>query len=645
MNLLTVQDLEKNIGQRTLFSDVTFQINEGEKVGLVGVNGCGKTTLFRTIMGTTPFDAGAIHKTKLTNIGYMEQHVTSNDQRTAYKAVLDVFAPLQKIERELELLAQQLQQAQPDELDSLIQRQHRLQEEFKQKDGYTYASRARATLLGLGFRDAMLEQPVLSLSGGEKAKVALARLLLSEANLLLLDEPTNHLDMPSVAWLENFLIHYRGAVLIISHDRYFLDRVVTQILEMEHGHVKSYLGNYSTYREKRAKSRETEQKHYDNTMKEIKRLEDVITQQRQWNRERNIRMAESKQKQVDRLEKTLVRPESELGSMKLQFRDIPPCAQDVLTIDDVGKSFEDKKVFDHVTFSLTNGDHVFLLGPNGCGKTTLMKLLMKREIPDHGIIRFGSGVIAGYYDQTHGLTSTQKTILDEMTDALPELSQGEIRNALAAFLFRGDDVFKLIETLSGGERARIALLKLMLSKSNLLLLDEPTNHLDIASREVLEDSLATYEGTLLIISHDRYFINKLSKRILAFTDNRLAGLIESLGDYDDYLAHIQRQSENKTEEATTIPMEVSENKKKYQESKELQRQIRQLQSKIKKTEQTIETNETTIQSLEEKLLDSAIATDYQQAADIGIKIESLHQENEQLMDDWAHFSEELETFA
>lgn len=648
MNLITAQNVEKSIGQRVLFSNVSFQINEGEKIGLVGANGCGKTTLFRLLTSEAPVTSGQIHTSKITHIGYMEQHVAALDQRSAYDAVLDVFSHLRDIEIEMEDITLKLQQqsnASQAKLDILIKRQHALQENFERNDGYTYQSRARSTLLGLGFREEMLQQSVQSLSGGEKSKIALARLLLSNANLLLLDEPTNHLDMPSVAWLEDFLRHYSGAALIISHDRYFLDRVVSQIFEMEHQRVSSYLGNYSTYRDKRSKSHDTEQKHYDNTMKEIKRLEGIVTQQRQWNRERNIRTAESKLKQIARLEETLVKPESELGSMKLRFDDIPPCAQDVLIAQDVKKSFLDRTLFSDINLMLNQGEHVFLLGPNGCGKTTFMKIIAGQLLPDEGVIRFGSGVIAGYYDQTHSSLSTHKTILEEMTDALPTLAQGQIRNALGAFLFRGDDVFKPIETLSGGERARIALLKLMLSKSNFLLLDEPTNHLDIASREVLEDALMSYTGTLLIVSHDRYFINQIAQRILAFpTLPEKTGLDESLGNYDNYLEHIQRQAERNAVQKQTLAVneKFSETKKSYIYNKEQQKAIRQLTGKIKRLEKEIADNESETEQVEQTLCLPEIATDYQKATELGAQLETLHKKNEFLLSEWLLLNEELQ---
>jgi len=644
MNLVAVQNLSKHFGEHTLFSDVSFQINEGEKIGLVGANGCGKTTLFRILTKELAFDDGTVSYAKIANIGYMEQHVAADDTRSAYEAVLDVFDDLKAIEAELEQIVstlQAMQQASEAELAPFIKRQHTLQEQFERREGYTYQSRARAALLGLGFNEAMMQQSVQTLSGGEKAKVALARLLLSQSNLLLLDEPTNHLDMTSVAWLEDFLRNYSGAALIISHDRYFLDRVVSQILEMEHGHVSPYLGNYSTYREKKHKMRETAQKHYDNTMKEIKRLEGIVAQQRQWNRERNIRTAESKLKQIDRLKKTLVKPENELDSMKLRFHDMAPAAQDVLQATDIKKSYDNRLLFEHIDMTLAAGDHVFLLGANGCGKTTLMKILVGEIPPDDGAIRLGSGIMPGYYDQTHSTLATHKTILQEMSDSLPQMSQGQLRNALGAFLFRGDDVFKLIETLSGGERARIALLKLMLSQANFLLLDEPTNHLDIASREILEDALSSYGGTLLIVSHDRYFINKLAHRILALKEGALE---ESLGNYDDYLMHIQRQNQTSAAEEKQPPstQKSSPNKLDYHQTKEQQRKMRALEGKIKRLETAIAETEGKIDELETQLCQPDIATDYQKAAELGQKTEELRQQNERRLDEWMALDEELQ---
>ena len=531
MALLSVSGLEKSYGTDTIFSGVSFEIQENERIGLVGVNGGGKTTLFRLLTGLLTPDNGSIAQSKQTNIGYMEQHVCRDSDISAYAEVLSVFSSLLDMEQELEYLNQQLQSA-SDKLSDLIEQHAALNDAFLHKGGLTFRGHTRSTLLGLGFSDEQMAMPVMSLSGGQKAKLQLAKLLLSEANLLLLDEPTNHLDISSVQWLEDFLRSYKGAVFVISHDRYFLDRITNRTFELEHGKLTIYKGNYSTYLKLKAEHNLTVQRNYDNTKKEIDRIYGIVEQQRRWNRERNIKTAESKLKMIERLESTLEKPADELETMEFHFDIQKRGGNDVLTVKDISLSYDSKPVFEHVTMDIHRKERIFLIGPNGCGKTSLFRTLLGMQSPNSGTIQFGSDIETGYYDQIQAGLHEDKTVLDEVWDRYPSMTQTELRCGLAAFLFFGDDVFKPISALSGGERARVLLLILMLSKANFLMLDEPTNHLDIQSCEALESALQSYEGTLLIISHDRYFINKMADKIYALTPN---GIEQYIGNYDTYL--------------------------------------------------------------------------------------------------------------
>ncbi len=514
MAVLTVKGISLSFGEERILEDVSFELQKGERVGLVGVNGSGKTTLFKTLTGEYVPDGGSVVFAKDARPGYMEQHVCRDFDKTAFQEVMTVFAPLLKMEKELEDLAARLSERPPEEvMEKLILRQSELNDRFVDSGGLTCRSRARSALLGLGFGEEQLGSKVGVLSGGQKAKLQLAKMLLGGANLLLLDEPTNHLDITAVEWLEGFLQTYPGAYIVISHDRYFLDKVTERTLEMQNRRVESYKGSYSRYLELKAEKRLAAERVYENTQKEIKRIEGIIEQQRRWNQERNYVTIASKQKAIDRLEATLEKPDQDPESIRFQFHASRRSGDDVLTAEELSLSFGGPKLFENVNLEIKRGQKIFLIGPNGCGKTSLFKILLDQYHPDTGFVRIGAGVDLGYYEQSQLSLHDEKQVIDEIWDLHPRMNQTEVRSALAVFLFKGEDVFKPVGALSGGERARVLLLKLMLSKANFLLLDEPTNHLDIGSCEALEEALSGYDGTLFVVSHDRYLINKLADKV------------------------------------------------------------------------------------------------------------------------------------
>ena len=640
MVLLTVSNLTKAFGAETLFSGLSFDISEGDRIGLIGANGSGKTTLFRLLTGELPSEEGEIHYSKITRLGYVQQHVVSNSKKSAYDEVLEVFRPLMEAEEELASLPAAIDSARgdPDKLDSLVRRQHALTEQFEREGGYTYRSQTRSALLGLGFSEEMIRQSVDSLSGGEKAKVLLARMLLSGANLLLLDEPTNHLDIESVEWLEEYLQAYRGALIVVSHDRYFLDRVTTRTFEIENQKLTCYNGGYTVFQQKKEKERETVERHYANTMREIERIEGIVAQQRQWNRERNIRTAESKLKEIDRLRETLVRPDSAPETLRFRFPVVPGGGNEVLRGEDLGKSFGERTLFEHADLLIRRDERVFLLGQNGCGKTTLLKILLGQLPPDHGERVLGSNIFCGYYDQTQAGLHPEKAVIDEIWDAYPSMTQTEVRSALGRFLFRGDDVFKPISALSGGERARVCLLKLMLSQANFLLLDEPTNHLDITSREALESALSDYEGTLLIVSHDRYFINKMATRILGLTEN---GIFSCPGSYEDYAARLKALDAARPAQAPRqeAPSKAAND---YLAEKERKAALRKLRARFSQVEKELAAVEEEIDTVQKALFDPANAADYQKAAELSGQLEALRARSDALSEEWLTLGEQLE---
>ena len=634
MAILTVNNITQSFGEETVLRGVTFELQKGERVGLVGVNGSGKTTLFKVLTGEYTPDTGSVVFGKDTVLGYMEQHVCRDLEKTAFDEVMTVFSPLLQMERELEEVSARLS-AHPgeEETQGLILRQTELNDRFVDGGGLTCRSRARSALLGLGFLEEQLQNPVGVLSGGQKAKLQLAKMLLSGANLLLLDEPTNHLDIPSVEWLEDFLKNYGGAYIVISHDRYFLDKVTGRTLEMEGKTVASYKGSYSRYLDLKAEKRLAMERVYENTQREIKRIEGIIEQQRRWNQERNYVTIASKQKQIDRLEATLEKPEEDPESIRFQFKASRRSGDEVLTAEDVSLSFDGPKLFDHVNLEIRRGEKVFLIGPNGCGKTSLFKILLGQYQPDGGLVKLGAGVDLGYYEQSQMSLHDEKTVIDEIWDLHPRMTQTEVRSALAVFLFKGEDVFKPVGALSGGERARVLLLKLMLSKANFLLLDEPTNHLDIGSCQALEDALQGYDGTLFVVSHDRYLINKLADRLYVLGKD---GAKLYPGNYDYYLEKRQEEMEAAPREEAAPKVNL------YKLRKERESELRKKRTALSRVEGQIEENDRERAALAEKLEQPEIAADYQAVTQTSQEIAALEAQGEALLQQWTQLSEELE---
>ena len=623
MNILDVQNLTLSFGENTLFSNLSFDVQDKEKVGFVGVNGVGKTSLFKVITGEYTPDSGNCFISKNATLGYMQQH-TCSDNKTIWDELVSVFDDLIQIEIELDEINEKLK---TDHSKELLERQSYLTDEFNLNGGLTYKSMTRSALLGLGFGEEDFDKPTSKLSGGQKSKLILAKLLLSKADFLLLDEPTNHLDIRAIAWLEDFLKNFNGACLIISHDRYFLDRVTDKTIELENKKIRSYKGNYSEFLVKKAAQQKAVEEKYENDMKEIERLEGIIAQQRQWNREKNIKTAESKEKVVERIKAQLVVPDKKLEKIRFDFT--PKCVsgEDVLEVDNLKKSFGNHIVFENASFNVKRGERVFLLGDNGCGKTTLLKILMGDLSRDDGTFKFGASLMTGYFDQVQAKLDLSKSVLDEVWTAYPFMTETKVRNALAAFLFKGEEVYRKLEVCSGGERARVALLKLMLGGYNFLLLDEPTNHLDAFSREELENTLLNYSGTMLIVSHDRYFINKLATRIVELTPN---GCNNFLGNYDDYNEHRFIAKEEK---------QVKEKPKvnDYKLKKERQSNLRKLNTLLKKLEGEIEDTEREIGEFEQKLTDAS----YEELMEYTSKIDSLSTHRDELYEKWEETSLEL----
>ena len=635
MAILTVHSLSLSFGEVPVLQNVSFQLQKAQRVGLVGVNGSGKTSLFKTLTGEYAPDAGSVTFGKDTVLGYMEQHVCRNQRISAFEEVLSVFAPLLRMERELEDLSALLESSPAgEELQALIQRQSDRQERFQEAGGLTFRSRVKSTLAGLGFAPEQMDQPVGVLSGGQKAKLQLAKMLLSGANLLLLDEPTNHLDIPSVEWLESFLTAYTGAYIVISHDRYFLDKVTSRTLEMKGRGLDSYKGNYSRYLDLKAEKRLAAERVYESTQKEIKRIEGIIEQQRRWNQERNYVTIASKQKQIDRLEATLEEPDKDPEEIRFQFHASRRSGDDVLTAEDLSLSFGGPKLFEHVNLEIKRGQKVFLIGPNGCGKTSLFKILLGQYHQDTGLVKIGVGVDVGYYEQSQLSLDDSKTVIDEIWDLHPRMTQTEVRSALAVFLFKGEDVFKPVGALSGGERARVLLLKLMLSKANFLLLDEPTNHLDIGSCQALEDALLGYDGTLFVVSHDRYLINKLADRVYVLGKD---GAKLYHGNYDAYL-------EQREKEQQALPQEEKPQPKVnlYKLRKERESELRKKRSALARLEQEIEENDRSRKALEQRLEQPEVAADYEAVTQTSQEIGKLQEVAEGLLLRWTGLSEELE---
>ena len=553
--ILSCQGICKSFGEKVILNDASFHIEEREKAALIGNNGAGKTTLLRIIMEEISADSGQVVLMKDKKIGYLAQYQEIKGHRTIYEELLSTKQYIIDMEDRMRAAEIQMKHASGEELERLMNSYTRLTHEFELENGYAYKSELMGVLKGLGFTEEDFNKQIETLSGGQKTRVALGKLLISKPDILLLDEPTNHLDMESISWLETYLLNYPGAVFIVSHDRYFLDKVVTKVIEIDAGQVRMYSGNYSAYAEKKAQLRDAQYKAYLNQQREIKHQEAVIVKLKSFNREKSIRRAESREKMLDKIQR-IEKPTEVQSQMRLSLEPRVISGNDVLTVEELSKSFPEQTLFTDISFQIKRGERVALIGNNGTGKTTMLKILNDLIPADSGTFTLGSKVQIGYYDQEHHVLHPEKTIFEEISDTYPTLTETEIRNMLAAFLFTNDDVFKLISSLSGGERGRVSLAKLMLSEANFLILDEPTNHLDIASKEILEEALNSYTGTVLYVSHDRYFINQTATRILELTNQ---AVVNYIGDYDYYLekkeeltekyAPIQQTEETASDEA------------------------------------------------------------------------------------------------
>lgn len=636
MIVLSGNDISVSFGGETLFHDVNFRLEENGRAGLVGVNGCGKTTLMHVINGRQEAETGGISKAAGIKLGCMEQYVIRDDNITLYDEVLEIFRPLIDAENELADIAVAIDTG--DHSEQTLSRQMQLQERFEREGGLTYKSMTCSALVGLGFSEDDFNKPISVMSGGQKSKAQLAKLLLSGSNILLLDEPTNHLDITACEWLEKFLTEYKGAYIVISHDRYFLDKVTDTTFEMENRTLREYKGNYTRYLELKAEAREAQQRVYDRTVKEINRIEGIVEQQKRWGQEHNFITAASKQKQADRLKETLEKPEDLPEAIKFTFRAKEGSANDVLIAKGLSKSFDGTAVFTNAELDIKKNTTTFILGENGCGKTTLLKILTGEYQADSGEYKFGNNIQFGYYDQAQTDLDPSKTVIDEVWDRYPGMTQTQVRSALAQFLFKGDDVFKNVGKLSGGEKARVSLLKLMLSKANMLLLDEPTNHLDIHSREALENALASYGGTLLIVSHDRYLINKLADRIVWLGKT---GTVNIDGNYDRYI----ELKEAKAQSEQAVQVKAAEGKKNdYKERKERESTLRKLSGALKRCEQSIDEVGLKTAELAQQMSQPEIATDYEKTSALAQEIEALKEKEEALTAEWMELSEQIEAF-
>ncbi|MBQ1684895.1 MAG: ABC-F family ATP-binding cassette domain-containing protein [Clostridia bacterium] len=626
MPLLGINNLKKSFVTRVLFEGISFDVEYGDHIGFVGVNGCGKSTLFRMILGEEPADEGYISISSEAKIGSMQQTV-SNDSLPLYDYTLEVFSGLIRAEEELDRIASTIAETGIAD-ERILDRQQRLHDRYYDNGGATYRARTRSTLLGLGFTDDELSRPMSTFSGGQRNKAQLARLLLSDANLLLLDEPTNHLDISSIEWLENFLSAYRGAFIVISHDRYFLDKVTNRTIEMKDRRLYISRGNYSRHIELRSTARELEMREYLRKKKEIRRIEGMVEQQRRWGQAHNFITAASKQKQADRIRETLVEPERDSASIHFHFEAKEMSGNDVLVAKQLSKSFDGKPVFKNVDLLIKKGEKVFILGDNGCGKTTLLNILAGRLRATSGSFYLGAHVEAAYYEQTLGSFDPNNTVLREVWDRYyTTISHKDICNALAAFLFRGDDVNKQLGLLSGGELARVQLLKLMLTKCNLLLLDEPTNHLDIASREALESALDEYNGTMVIVTHDRYLVNRLADRIFHMTAD---GLEEYIGSYDDYIEALSKKQQN----AADSEKNLSKNALDYRDRKLAQSLINRAKGEAERCEKAVVKAEAELEQLDHELASPAASSDYKKAIELSAKADKLRVELENLYKKW-----------
>ena len=658
--ILSCSNISKSFGSDTILENVSFHIEEHEKAAVVGINGAGKSTLLKIIIGELPADSGEVVVSKGKTIGYLAQHQDLESSRTIYEEVLEIKRPIIQMEERIRQLETQMKDAEGDALESMLSEYSRLNHQFELANGYAYKSEVTGVLKGLGFTEEEFTKPVNTLSGGQKTRVSLGRLLLSNPDIILLDEPTNHLDMESIAWLENYLINYSGSVIIVSHDRYFLNRVVKKIIELDRGHSQVYLGNYDEYSQKRAMIRQAQMKAYLNQQQEIRHQQEVIAKLKSFNREKSIKRAESREKMLAKVE-VLEKPTEVNDAMSITLEPRTESGNDVLTIRNLGKAFGSLNLFQHVDIDIRRGERIAVIGNNGAGKSTLLKIIMGMLPADAGEIRPGARVHVGYYDQEQQVLHPEKTIFEEIQDAYPDMDNTRVRSVLAAFLFTGDDVFKKISDLSGGERGRVSLAKLMLSEANFLILDEPTNHLDITSKEILEDALNHYTGTVLYVSHDRYFINKTATRILELTGQTF---INYIGNYDYYLEkkeELTRIYTGQTGSASSLssktagPLagltagsvsssslsekEESAGKQDWKAQKEEQARLRKRQNDLKKTEEAILNHETRMEEIDQLLASEEVYTNVSRLMELNQEKETLTRQLEELYEAWESLAE------
>ena len=642
--ILACQNISKAFGTTEIIKNASFHIEEREKAALVGINGAGKSTLLKIIIGEMRADEGEVILSKGKTMGYLAQHQDLTGHLSIYQEVLTAKQILIDMEERLRQMESDMNTKSGAELDELLSTYTRLSHTFELENGYAYRSEVVGVLKGLGFSESDFEKQVDSLSGGQKTRVALGRLLLQNPDLIILDEPTNHLDMNSIAWLETYLLNYKGAVLIVSHDRYFLDRIAGKVIEIDQSKATTFMGNYSDYAVKKEQLRVAAWNAYMNQQREIKHQEEVIEKLKSFNREKSIKRAESREKMLDKIE-VIEKPSEVRTDMKLTLMPRILSGNDVLTVEHLAKSFDSHKLFTDVNFEIKRGEHVAIIGDNGSGKTTLLKILNGLVPADQGTFRLGSNVEIGYYDQEHHVLHSDKTLFEEISDDYPYLNNTQIRNVLAAFLFTGEDVFKRISDLSGGERGRVSLAKLVLSNANFLILDEPTNHLDIMSKEILEDALNGYEGTILYVSHDRYFINRTAHRILDLTEGQFVNYV---GNYDYYLekhdtvmAAIEASAPQNTDADNTVAAKVAESEVKldWKAQKEEQARLRKKENDLKKCEEKIAELEARISEIDTEMSDPAIGTQVAKLQELTKEQTACQEQLEKLYEQWEELAE------
>ncbi len=632
--ILSCNNISKSFGTDVIIKSCSFNIEDHEKAAIVGINGAGKSTLLKIITGIEPADTGLVTLAKDKTLGYLSQQQNLNSDNTIYDELLSVKQYILDMEAQLRSIENQMKSADDTALETLMKKYSDLNHEFELNNGYAYKSEITGVLKGLGFAEEDFTLNVNTLSGGQKTRVALGRLLLSKPDIILLDEPTNHLDMESISWLENYLLNYSGAVLIVAHDRYFLDKIVSKIIELDNGNATVFSGNYTDYASKKAILRNMQLKEYLNQQREIKHQEEVITKLKQFNREKSIKRAESREKMLNKM-KFVDKPEILNDKMDIKLEPNVISGNDVLTVDNLTKGFDGTVLFDNICFQIKRGERVALIGSNGTGKTTILKLINGIIPADSGSIYLGAKVNIGYYDQEHHVLDPDKTIFDEIRDAYPDLNNTQIRNTLAAFLFTNEDVFKYIKDLSGGERGRVSLAKLMLSNANFLILDEPTNHLDITSKEILENALNSYTGTVLFVSHDRYFINSTATRIIELANKTVVNYI---GNYDYYLEKKDILGEKPITNNISKSSSSAISKLNWQEEKVKQAQQKKIKNEIKRTEERMALIEAEIEDLDNMYADPAISSDTAKLMEIHTRKEALSKELDELYDKWGELT-------